>query len=518
MIAIVRTAALLGIEARPVSLEVDLTRSGMPAFTLVGLAEGAVREAKERVLSALKNAGHKLPPARITVNLAPADLRKEGSAYDLPLALCLLAASEALDPDQLAPEGTGGWFLAGELSLDGALKPVPGILPLAILARDQGAAGLIVPRENAAEAAVVQGLAVYGVDSLAQAVRIIAEEDRPEPVTVDVDALWAGQAEAAGDFAEVKGQEHAKRAIEIAAAGGHNLLFVGPPGSGKTMLSQRIPTVLPPLTFDEALEVTKIYSVAGMLDRDAALVVRRPFRSPHHTISDAGLIGGGVNPRPGEVSLGHRGVLFLDELPEFKKHVLEVLRQPLEDGRVTISRAAQALTYPADFMLVAAMNPCPCGYLTDDRHVCTCSPLSILKYRSRISGPLMDRIDLQVEVPAVPYEDLKAPRGSRDSATMRAGIVKVRAIQAGRYHGLPIRLNADLQGALLERWCKVGEAEHSFLEQAVRRLGLSARAYTRVLRIARTIADMEEAESIAIDHLAEAINFRTMDRVNTPQG
>ena len=518
MIAKVRTAALLGIEAQPVSLEVDLTRSGMPAFTLVGLAEGAVREAKERVLSALKNAGYKLPPARITVNLAPADLRKEGSAYDLPLALCLLAASESIDPGHLAPEGDGGWFLAGELSLDGAVKPVPGILPLAILARAQGATGLIVPSENAAEAAVVQGLCVYGVDSLAQAVRLITGEDTPSPTVVDVDAIWAGQAGCEGDFAEVKGQDHAKRAIEIAAAGGHNLLFVGPPGSGKTMLSQRIPTVLPPLTFDEALEVTKIYSVAGMLERDAALVVRRPFRSPHHTISDAGLIGGGVNPRPGEVSLGHRGVLFLDELPEFKKHVLEVLRQPLEDGRVTISRAAQSLTYPSDFMLVAAMNPCPCGYLTDDRHVCSCQPLSILRYRSRISGPLMDRIDMQVEVPAVPYEDLKAPRGTRDSATMRAGIIKVRATQTARYKGSGIRLNADLQGALLERWCKVGEAEHQFLEQAVRRLGLSARAYTRVLRIARTIADMEDAETIEIPHLAEAINFRTMDRVNQPQG
>jgi magnesium chelatase family protein len=518
VIAKVHTAALLGIEARPVSLEVDLTRSGMPAFTLVGLAEGAVREAKERVLSALKNAGYRLPPARITVNLAPADLRKEGSAYDLPLALCLLAASETLTTDCLAPDGTGGWFLAGELSLDGALKPVPGILPLAILARDQGAQGLIVPADNAAEAAVVQGLCVYGAENLAQAVRIVTGEDAPRPVVVDVDALWAGQTGADGDFAEVKGQEHAKRAIEIAAAGGHNLLFVGPPGSGKTMLSQRIPTVLPPLTFDEALEVTKIYSVAGMLEREAALVVRRPFRSPHHTISDAGLIGGGVNPRPGEVSLAHRGVLFLDELPEFKKHVLEVLRQPLEDGRVTISRAAQSLTYPADFMLVAAMNPCPCGYLTDDRHTCSCQPLAIHRYRSRISGPLMDRIDLQVEVPAVPYEDLKAPRGSRDSATMRAGIVKVRALQAVRYQGSNIRLNADLQGALLERWCTVGEGEHQFLEQAVRRLGLSARAYTRVLRIARTIADMEDAETIEIPHLAEAINFRTMDRVNQPQG
>jgi magnesium chelatase family protein len=507
MLASVASAALMGIDAFTVQLEADMARSGVPAFVMVGLAEGAVKESKERVFTALKNSGFRLPPSRITVNLAPADVRKEGSGYDLPLAVGLLTAAEILPP-----EASSGFVLAGELSLNGQLKPVNGVLPMTLKARQDGARGVIIPAGNAAEAAVVQDIPVYGVNSLAEAVRFLAAEQTIRPTVCDLDGIWEQRSVFACDFCEVKGQEHAKRAIEIASAGAHNLLFMGPPGSGKTMLAQRIPTVLPLLSFDEALEVTKVYSVAGQMGDSQALITERPFRSPHHTISDAGLIGGGQYPKPGEVSLAHRGVLFLDEFPEFKKHVLEVLRQPIESGSVTISRAAVSLNYPAGFMLVAAMNPCPCGYLTDDQHACTCTPQQVQRYRSRLSGPLLDRIDLQVQVPAVPYKELKQRSSSLDSATLRRRIETARAIQAERFADLPVSTNSQLSGGLLEKACALTAAEHEFLEQAVHRLGLSARAYTRILRIARTIADLDAAETIATPHLAEAINFRFLDR------
>ncbi|MDR1360387.1 MAG: YifB family Mg chelatase-like AAA ATPase [Deltaproteobacteria bacterium] len=508
MIARIAGGSLHGVDAFPVTIEVDYARSGIPAFTLVGLAEAVVRESRDRVFTALRNSGLRLSPARITVNLAPAGVRKTSSAFDLPLAVGLMTAA-GLIPE----EAVQGYVLGGELSLTGEVKPVPGILPLAVLARNSGARGLFVPADNAREASVVDGLPVFAVAHLNQAISFLTGEGElapfaPGPMEEDE----PGRDAFALDFLDVKGQEQAKRAVEIAAAGGHNLLFLGPPGSGKTMLSRRIPSILPPLTFEESLEVTKIYSVAGLLKAGQSLIRDRPFRAPHHTVSAYGLTGGGMYPKPGEISLAHRGVLFLDELLEFQKHTLEILRQPLEQGSVTVTRAVQSVTYPADFMLVAAMNPCPCGYLTDARKACTCSPMDIRRYRARLSGPLLDRIDLHVEVPSVPYADLAAGRIGRSSAEMRANVHAARAVQTARYRDTPFRANADLSGRALEIHCRPGGEGHAFLRSAVESLRLSARAYTRVLRIARTIADLDGREEISTAHLAEAVNCRALDR------
>lgn len=512
MIVRLYSGSISGVDAYPVEVEVAFVRQGLPGFSLVGLAETEVREARDRVLAALRATDFKLPPGRVTVNLAPAGQRKTGTGYDLPLALGLLAASGAIAPERLE-----GLYFSGELSLSGDLRPVRGILPLAILARQQNAAGLVLPPANAAEAAVVEGLAVHAPTSLAQCVAFLCGQvSLPLPSVPD--SPTAAQTPSP-DFAEVKGQQGAKRALEIAAAGGHNILMCGPPGSGKTMLAQRLPGILPPLSFEEALEVTKIYSVAGLLPSAGGLMRQRPFRSPHHTVSDVALVGGGRQPRPGEVSLAHRGILFLDELPEYGKAALESLRQPLEDGRLSIARAAGSVTYPAACMLVAAMNPCPCGYLGDAAHTCTCRPEQIQRYRARLSGPLLDRIDVQIEVPAVPCADLQAISQSRDgeyaSERMRQRVMAARTIQENRYKGTGITCNAALGGTLLDAHCALDRAGASLLEAAMQRLGLSARAYTRILRLARTVADMAASPQIRQEHLAEAIALRSLDRTGS---
>ena len=500
----VLSAATLGIDAYPVHVEVDTDRS-LPTFTVVGLPDSAVRESKERVLAAIKNAGYQWPRRKITINLAPADRKKEGSAFDLPIAVGVLAASQQIKPVNLAE-----FALLGELSLNGSVRPVHGMLSMATSLHQQGLYGMIVPTQNAREAAIANGPLVYGVSSLGEALAVLTGDAHHKPYELNVEEVFSSNANYGVDFAEVRGQDHAKRALEVAASGGHNLLMVGPPGSGKTMLARRLPTILPPPTLREALATTKIHSVAGILPIGQALVATRPFRAPHHTISDAGLIGGGAYPRPGEVSLSHHGVLFLDELPEFRRNVVEALRQPLEDHAVTITRAQIALAYPADFTLVAAMNPCPCGYLSDARHACTCSPAAIRRYRARVSGPLLDRIDIHIEVPTLAYDDLANKQDGESSAQIRQRVNVARQRQLERFAG-ELFCNAQMSTRHIRRHCALDATGQALLEKAMARLGLSARAYDRILKVARTIADLADAP-IQSQHLAEAIQYRALDR------